>query len=101
MIHAVKTAPCYFEDAVSGKKPFEVRKNDRDYRERDYIALNEYDANMSETGYTGRSALFQITSILDNPEYCKEGYAVLGIKQFCIAENISDCSIIYGQARKF
>lgn len=82
MIHAVKATPQYFADIISSKKTFEVRKNDRDYKENDYIALNEYalrKGSPENNRYTGRSVLFRISYVLDNPEYCKEGYVVLGI----------------------
>lgn len=83
MIHALKTTPKYFEDVISGKKPFEVRRNDRDFREGDFAALNEYDPDSraaERDRYTGRSALFRICYVLDNPEYCKAGYVVLGLE---------------------
>lgn len=83
MIHALKTTPKYFEDVISGKKPFEVRRNDRDFREGDFAALNEYDPDSTAAErdrYTGRSALFRISYVLDSPEYCKEGYVVLGLE---------------------
>lgn len=105
MIHAVKTTPKYFEDVISGKKPFEVRKNDRDYRECDLIALNEWRDGTVDNypkGYTGRSALFRISYVLNNPEYCKEGYAVLGLLP-CAVETIGadgmGVMLLYGQTR--
>ena len=42
MIHSVKIQPHYFNDVLTGRKTFEVRKNDRNYRVGDYIALNEW-----------------------------------------------------------
>ena len=76
MIHAVKTLSNFFQDSINGDKPFEVRFNDRDYKVGDYIAQNEY----KDGHYTGRSALSLITYILDNPEYLRDGYVVLGLK---------------------
>lgn len=113
MIHAVKATPKFFEDVTSGKKPFEVRKNDRDYRECDYIALNEYDPDAAapeREQYSGRSALFQISYILDNPEYCKEGYVILTITPCTVttagAVDVQRLAairpavqVLYGQAR--
>ncbi|GHU42254.1 hypothetical protein FACS1894111_05890 [Clostridia bacterium] len=104
MIHALKIKPKFFEAAVSGKKTFEVRRNDRNFREGSFIALNEYDneimdgiTNESER-YTGRSALFRISYILDNTEYCKEGYVVLGIKPcFIESERSGEITTNYGQ----
>ena len=77
MIHQLKQAGIYFEDVISGKKPFEVRKNDRNFKVGDYLGLNELDPNGVETG---RSALFRVSYVLESPEYCKEGYVVLGIQ---------------------
>lgn len=76
MIHELKTLPGYFEDVLAGRKSFEVRKNDRDFREGDLLALNEY----GEGGYTGRCCLVRIDYILNDPNYCLKGFVVLGIK---------------------
>lgn len=78
MIHAVKELPEYFDNVQSGKKTFEVRKNDRPYNVGDLIALNEY--NAEEQCYTGRSMLCYIDYILNDSGYCKEGYVVMSIK---------------------
>lgn len=51
MIHELKISPEYYMDVVSGVKPFEIRKNDRDFKVGDCVKLNEYDA---ENGYTGK-----------------------------------------------
>lgn len=76
MIHELKCNTKYFNDLKSNKKRFEVRKNDRDFKERDFIALNEYE----DGNYKGRSMIFRIDYILDDPEYVKEGYVILSIK---------------------
>ena len=44
----------------------------------DLLALNEYDPETKS--YTGASCLVYVDYILDNPEYCKEGYVVMSIK---------------------
>ena len=59
-----------------------MRENDRDFRIHDYIELNEFDSEKDapeREKYSGRCALYQITYILDSPEYCKDGYVVLGL----------------------
>ncbi len=76
MIHQLKIKPNYFEDVVSRKKTFEIRKNDRAFHLGDYLALNE----LNDNGIlTGRSALFRVTYLLDDKDFIKEGYVVLGI----------------------
>ena len=77
-VHNLKIKPQYFKDVVSGDKTFEVRKNDRDFEVGDAIFLGEYENGR----YTGITAYVKITYILDNPEYCKEGYVILGIKLY-------------------
>lgn len=78
MIHAVKQLTVHFNDVISGKKTFEVRLNDRDYRVGDLVALNEYDPENNK--YTGRSCLVYIDYILDDKLYCLPGYIVMSIK---------------------
>lgn len=75
--HTVKILPEYYEAVSSGKKLFEVRKNDRGYNAGDFILLRDYDP---EEGFSGRALLCRITYILSDESYCKEGYSILGIK---------------------
>lgn len=75
-IHNLKIKPCYFKDVVSGRKTFEVRFNDRNFKVGDIIVLEEFDSR----GYTGKYLNCEITYVLDDVEYCKEHYVVLGIK---------------------
>lgn len=77
MIHALKILPNYFEDVISGRKTFEIRKNDRDYKVGDLLALNEW---TGET-YTGRSCLVTVDYIIDDKDFCKEGYVIMSIKR--------------------
>lgn len=91
MIHAVKIEPEYLEKKLAGKKPFEIRINDRDYKVGDYLACNVYENGK----YTGRFVLEKIISIEEYPECLKENYLVL-ITQPCQIEAI-DCYIYYGR----
>ena len=75
MIHELKIAPIYFEAVISGKKAFEVRKDDRKYQENDVLILKEYDNN----AYTGREYAVIVTYILRG-EYCKDNYCIMSIK---------------------
>ena len=52
-MHELKTLPHSFQAAWVGDKPFEIRKNDREFKERDEILLREY--NAQEDDYTGRA----------------------------------------------
>lgn len=85
MIHELKINPEYFKSVISGAKPFEIRRNDRNFKVGDFVALNEFD---DKSGYTGESALYEITYVMTSTEYVKEGFAVLGIKR-CYIERES------------
>lgn len=52
MKHELKTWPEFFQVAWAGDKPFEIRYNDRGFKERDEIELQEWDPATQE--YTGR-----------------------------------------------
>lgn len=84
MLHQLKTKSNYFMDVATGKKTFEVRKNDRDFHVGDFIGLNEMTGhpviNSSEYKETGRFILAEVTYVLNDAEYVKEGYVILGIK---------------------
>ena len=85
MIHALKTEPRFYEPAKQGLKPFEVRKNDRDFKIGDYLALNEYDP---EKGcYTGRAILEKILYILDDERFVPTGYVILGTRVVSIDDS--------------
>lgn len=75
-IHNLKIKPNYFKDVVNGKKTFDVRFNDRNFKEGDIVVLEEFD----NKGYTGKYLNCEITYVLDDPEFCKDHYVVLGIK---------------------
>lgn len=78
MLHALKTWPKYFEEIISGRKTFEVRKFDRPFEENDDIVLQEYDPN--EKMYTGKECHGKIMYIMADPEFCKKGFCILGIR---------------------
>jgi ASC-1-like (ASCH) protein len=63
MKHRLKIWPEYFEAVLSGKKTFEIRKNDRDYQVSDVLLLQEYNPKTNE--YTGRELLVEVTYITD------------------------------------
>ena len=74
--HFLKITPKYFLDLDSGRKTFELRKNDRDYKVGDMLVLREWFFG----SFTGNELSFEISYILkDVPEYgLKHGYVILG-----------------------
>ena len=87
MIHELKILPIYFEEVKDGRKSFEVRKNDRNFKVGDMLALNEYDADKKE--YTGNSCLVYVDYILKDEEYCKNGFVIMAIKPCSVCRNTS------------
>lgn len=61
MIHTLKIQPKYFDAVRNEVKTFELRKNDRDFRVGDFLALNEWD----DDHYTGRTELREVSYMLN------------------------------------
>lgn len=59
MKHELKCWPEHFQATWVGDKTFEIRRNDRNFKERDEVELQEYDPNDSD--FTGRSITGFIT----------------------------------------
>ena len=72
MTHELRMLPKYFKVAWAGDKPFEIRKNDRNFEERDEITLCEYE--LTDDYYTGREIDGIIDYVTDYEQ--KEGYVV-------------------------
>lgn len=77
-IHELKVHPQYYLPLFTRSKTFEVRKKDRIYQLHDILILKEWDPYTEE--FTGNQLCAQISCILDDPRYCKEGYVILGLK---------------------
>lgn len=72
--HELKILPEYFEEVAKGRKNFEIRKDDRDFKVGDIFVLREY----ANENYTGRYYIGSIGYILRN---CKkyglqDGYCI-------------------------
>jgi hypothetical protein len=85
--HELKCWPPYFEEVLTGRKPFEVRKiEDRWFKVGQTILLREYDRSLKQRDpetddrYTGRSCLRRITYILGDGDWgIEKGTVVLGL----------------------
>ena len=71
-----KILPKYFIEVQSGKKNFELRKDEDNIQEGDILILNEFNNGSS----TGKSVIRRVTYVLRNvPEYgLQEGYCIIG-----------------------
>lgn len=84
MIHTVKCINPFFEDVLSGRKTFEIRRNDRDYKVGDLMILREY--NLERKTYMGGRCLVEIVYIYEGSKHGKfglhKGFVILGIRSF-------------------
>lgn len=78
--HEIKIWPAYFDAIESGRKPFEVRFNDRDFQVDDVLHLREFDP--TESSYSGRECRRRISCILTDERFgIQTGACVLGLDQ--------------------
>lgn len=83
--HELKIDPQYFEAIADGRKTFEIRKNDRNYKVGDRLVLREYDSSIFKCAhtcdchrYTGKEIKCAVSYITDFE--LKEGFVCMGIK---------------------
>lgn len=77
MDHELKIWPQYFRDVWAGRKTFEIRMKERDYRCGDRLILKEFDV---ESGFTGNEIVAEIEYIFESKSFLQPGYMILGIK---------------------
>lgn len=80
--HELKCWPEFFHPLRRGAKPFELRKNDRDYQVGDYLLIREFDP-MYGGNYTGRKEYRKVVYALTHeqaPDGLKEGFAILVLR---------------------
>lgn len=74
-VHDVKLGATFFDDVKTGRKTFELRKNDRGYKEGDIIVLHEYKDGTT----TGRTITKKIVYMLEDFTGLEDGYCILGL----------------------
>ena len=79
MVHVLKAWDVFMADIASGKKTFEVRRNDRNYEHGDILILQGFD--MESKKYTGKSIEAEITYMLIGGIFgIDTDYCVMSIK---------------------
>lgn len=76
--HKLKTVNPHFNDVWVGKKTFEIRNNDRNFKVGDTVVLKEFDP--VGVPFSGRIINATITHILDDLKYCKEGHVAFSFE---------------------
>lgn len=86
MTHELKILPQWFADVLTGKKNFEIRRNDRDFKVGDYLLLKEWDKGR----YTGREVKKRIQYIYfgDGTYGLSDEYCILALEN-CPQVNIT------------
>lgn len=87
MNHSLKTDPAVFDDVKAGKKGFEIRYNDRDFRVGDTLTLQRTEftgKQMASEGepliFTGETEVRTVTHILHGPIYgLEKGWCIMSI----------------------
>lgn len=74
-VHDVKLGTTFFDDVKTGRKTFELRKNDRGYKEGDTIVMHE----CKDGTTTGRTIEKKIVYMLEDFTGLEDGYCILGL----------------------
>lgn len=83
-LHDIKCWPEFYPDVASGRKPFEIRKNDRDYEVGDLLKIRWFDPKTKE--FNGSVCLKTVTYLTGWEQ--KEGNVVLGIRGANLQEHL-------------
>lgn len=79
MFHRVKILPSFYNAVIEGRKPFEIRLNDRNYQWGDTVNLREWENG----AYTGRECWVIIKDVFDIsfliPDYVAFTFHILKI----------------------
>lgn len=79
--HNIKLNIAFCDDVLSGRKPFEIRENDRGYQTGDRVKFTPVGANMPFDFKHGiQEKTYEITYVL-NGWGLKNGYVVFGIRE--------------------
>lgn len=90
-VHDVKLGATFFDDVKTGRKTFELRKNDRGYKEGDTIVLHEY----KDGATTGRTITKKIVYMLEDFTGLEDGYCILGLGE--VEEKLREAATGAGQ----
>lgn len=82
--HELKIWPVYFEPLIDGRRSFEVRRNDRGFKEGDALHLREW----APEGFTGREVRRRIIYLT---EYgTAGGFEAMDLRPFVVLGLVED-----------
>lgn len=78
--HQLKCHPHFFAAIAAGKKTFEIRRNDRDYRVGDVLDLREFDPTFGNTGrrLSGLDVVYIMTA--EDFPAIMPGFVIMGLR---------------------
>lgn len=80
--HSLKIWPQFFSEVASGRKLFELRRNDRDFQKGDRVTLREWEP---ESGiFTGWRIEAKISYILKEHDGIAPGFCIFGLDDIYI-----------------
>lgn len=89
ILHRLKLQRAYFDDVLSGRKPFEIRIDDRNprFEEGDVVLFEEWDQHLPD-GYTGASFFAGIGYVLRDAtaSFLMPGYCAFALVRPTIAQ---------------
>lgn len=77
MEHCLKTWPEWFNLTKEGKKTYELRFNDRNFKEGDILVLKEYNPTSQE--YTGNEIRKIIGHSMEDTSYIAPGFILMSL----------------------
>ena len=77
--HRLKTWTEFYSLVVHGLKPFEYRKNDRDFKRGDILVLCEWDQDQQL--YTGQEHEYLVTLVITACPGLPDGYCIMAIRE--------------------
>jgi len=89
-VHDLKIYPEYWEDIATGKKTFEVRKNDRDYQVGDLLLFRKFDHAKNDYLYFNEVMVCDVTYVVDLAKIGIEGYVGMQIKPRKILKKVEE-----------
>jgi hypothetical protein len=77
--HTLKTWPAYFDAILDGRKTYEIRVNDRDYKVGDILLLQEW--NPIASRHTEREIRVLVTYMTEGGDWgIPEGHCVMAVR---------------------
>lgn len=93
-VHEIKIVASYYDDVTSGRKRFELRKNDRGYKVGDTLKMLEFEGGK----HTGRIIDADIIYMLEDYTGLEDGYCILGIDVKAFSGMVSETDTGGGRA---